>query len=223
MLLAEEFMLLATDPEKGRPPTSQDGYVEPGIVGALVSELALAGRVRLDGRRAVVADGSPTGDALLDETLAHLAGDAGGAKDLKGQVKKLDQALGKLPERVTDRLVAAGVLAEVDRKVLGLFPVERHPVADAAAYRRVRDELRSALLGTGALEPRTAALAGLVGACELVGQVVDDRQDRKAAKARAKEVIDQSLAAPAVKAVVREIQAAAAAAVVVAAAASGSS
>ena len=64
-----------------------------------------------------------------------------------------------------------------------LQPLTR-PRGDPEPEREVRARLRAALVEGGALDARTAALASLVSATELVGEVFPDREDRKAAKRR---------------------------------------
>ncbi|CAN5216830.1 hypothetical protein BH18ACT4_BH18ACT4_13830 [soil metagenome] len=45
MLIPEEFILLATEPRKGRLPLAQRDHIEPGVAGALAAELVLLGRL----------------------------------------------------------------------------------------------------------------------------------------------------------------------------------
>jgi hypothetical protein len=44
VLLAEELLLLAIDPDRGRPVNSSEQPLTPCLGGALVAELALDGR-----------------------------------------------------------------------------------------------------------------------------------------------------------------------------------
>ena len=73
------MLLLALDPEKGRPGLGKKDALEPGLCGALVSELALRSTVAVTEGRAVVVDARPTGDDLLDEVVRLLARDGGRA------------------------------------------------------------------------------------------------------------------------------------------------
>ena len=77
MLVAEQLLLLALDPEKGRRGLGKKDALEPGLCGALVSELALRTTVAVAQGRAVVVDALPTGDDLLDEVVRLLAQDGG--------------------------------------------------------------------------------------------------------------------------------------------------
>lgn len=58
-MLAEQLLLLALDPDKGRPRLEREDALEVGSCGALVSELALRKVVAVTQGRAVVVDARP--------------------------------------------------------------------------------------------------------------------------------------------------------------------
>jgi Golgi phosphoprotein 3 (GPP34) len=208
MSLAEEFTLLAYA-DDGTPQT--DGtHLDNGLGGALLLELALAGRVGVVNKRVVVLDRDPTGDQLADEALERIAGEERSrrpgywvtrfAKDTRPKV------LGKL---VTD-----GVLTMEKDRVLGVFPRTRYPAAQEAEA-EVRERLRAAVLGDGPVDPHTGALCALVAATDLDRKVFADL-DRMQVKVRLKAISQDSWAATAVRATIEEIQAAILVAVVAA-------
>lgn len=65
MLLAEELVLIALDPQTGRVPISSQEYLRLGVSAALLAELALDGRVQIQGDRVVVVAGEAPADPLL--------------------------------------------------------------------------------------------------------------------------------------------------------------
>ena len=212
MLLAEELLLLAFDSDEGRPPLGKGDALKPGLSGALLCELALRGKVSVADDRVEVVDRSPTGDDLLDEVLGLLGEGGGRRKKVKGQVKALARSLGKVRDRVARRLVAGGTLSEERRHAAGLVPVARYPVADRGMHQRLRDEVRRWVNDDSAPpDPRLATLVALLGACQLLGAISDDRAERRRASARARAAMKDNPAARAVKAIVEEVATAAAA------------
>jgi hypothetical protein len=203
MSLAEEFLLLAYD-ESGAPLT--DGTrLDNGLGGALLLELALAGRVDVEDKRVVVVSDAPTGDALIDQALAAIVAD---------KPRKPGYWVSKLAKQarpqVLDKLVADGVLTVEKDRVLWVFPRTLYPPATGelpAAEAAARESLRAAVLGAGPVEPRVAALCALVAATELDRKVFSDL-DQKLVKARLKEIGEGSWAAAAVRRTIEEIQAA---------------
>ena len=203
MSIAEEFLLLAYD-EDGTPLT--DGTrLDNGLGGAILLELALGRRVDTEDKRVVVVDRRPTGDALADEALARIEADK--PRKPGHWVTKLSK---QARPRILEKLVAEGVLTVEKDKVLGVFPRTKYPSAsgeppavEADAWARIR----AAVLGDGAIEPRTAALCALVAATELDRKILAGL-DRKLVKTRLKEISEGAWAADAVRKTIEEIQAA---------------
>ena len=181
--LADELMLLAIT-EKGDVSTSTWLRLDNGVAGAHLMELALAERVRLEDDVLVVADGRPIGDGPLDATLSEIAGDE--PHSPKDWIARLAKA--EPHKAVVASLREQGVLREERSKVLGIFNRSRDLEADPQPEREVRARLRAALVEGGALDARTASLASLVSATELVGDVFPDKEERKAAKRRLDEL-----------------------------------
>jgi hypothetical protein len=204
MNLAEEFLLLAYD-DDGTPLT--DGtHLDNGLGGALLLELALAGRVDIADKKVVVLDGNPTGDPVVDGALGRILAEDRGRKPGHWVTKFAKETR----PQVLDRLVASGVLTVEKDKVLWVFPRTRYPAAhgvEPVAETETRQRMRAAVLGTGPVDPRTAALCALVAATDLDKSVFADL-DRKAVQARLREIGEGSWAAAAVKKVLDEIQAA---------------
>jgi hypothetical protein len=204
MNVAEEFALLAYDDDGS--PVLDGSRLNHGLAGALLLELALAGRVDVTDGRVVVRDATPTGDALVDGTLDRIAGD-----DRPNKPGHWVSALAKdVREQVLDRLVADGVLRREQDRVLWVFPRTRYPAphgVEPAAEAQARQRMRAAVAGTGPVESRTAALCALVAATGLDRKIFADL-DRKQTAARLAEIGAGAWAAASVKKTVEEIEAA---------------
>jgi hypothetical protein len=176
MRLADELLLLAYSDE-GTAEVSQHA-LDLGLSGAVLLDLALAERFDVRDGRIVVADPSPTGDPVLDDALARVAGDKTG-RTPRDWISKLSK---NLRERLLDGLVATGVLTREKDRVLGLFPRTRYPAAHgvvAPAESDARQRLAAALDGPDPVPTRTAALATLVQAVGLAGTVLPGRPGRQ--------------------------------------------
>jgi hypothetical protein len=219
MSLSEELLLLAYDDEDGTPLT--DGtHLDNGLGGAMLLELVLAGRVDVEDRRVVVLDPRPTGEPLADAALAKILEEPKPRKPGHWVSKLAKQAR----PAVLAKLVADGVLTVEKDKVLWVFPRTKYPSASGsppAAEAAARERMYAAVLGSGAVEPRTAALCALVAAIELDRKVFAE-QDRRRVKARLKEIGEGAWAADAVRRTIEEIQAAVMVAVVASATAATS-
>ncbi len=190
LLLAEELLLLALDDEKGNDKTMS---ADTGLAGALLLELAAGGWLDdVDGKLVAAATrpaGAPPAGVLADALAVIEAEDK---PRMAGHwVSKLPSELKPLKGRVAERLVELGVLSEHRHKVLGLFGVDRWPEADPVPEQMLRERLRAELTGAAELSERTALLAPLLRALDLVNKVVA-KDERKAANRRAKAIADDS-------------------------------
>jgi len=223
-LIAEDLLLLLLDDTKGTLAASDK--IQPLLGGALLLELALAGRVGVAERTSrwtsakVAVTGMPPGEPLLDEAMARVAEKPRTAQDLVNRLGKGTRDV------LLDRLAARGLVERRDGKVLVLFPHTTWPARDARHEESVRALLQGALVQGLTPDARTAALVALLAAIDRAHQVVD-RGDvpARTVKARAKDIADGAWAAKAVRDAVVAAQAAITAAVTasVAATTAGSS
>lgn len=222
LLIAEDLLLLLLDDDTGKLTNAM--FLDVGLGGAVLVELALAGSVEVEaapGRwsRAKVRATTrlPPADPVLREALAVVAEKERASQDLVSRLGR------KRREPLLDRLAAAGIVRLEQDKVLGLFPRRRWPAVDSDHEAVVRHSLRDALLHGAQPDERTAALIALLAALDVVHKVVDRRGvPAKEVKRRAREIAEGDWAAGAVKDAVSAAHAAVAASAVVVAAAGAS-
>lgn len=200
LTLAEELTLLAYDVETGKSTASM--YVEYGLGGALLAELAILGNVSLTDMRVTVADTTPSGDPLLDETLAKIAD----SPPRKPQ-RWVEQLRKGAKDATLRRLVERGLLREEKGRALLVFPSTTYPTSDARPEREVRQRLHDAVVAGRLPEARTVTLALLVNACDMSKDVFPELP-KKELKRRLNELTAANWAAVATKQVIERIQAA---------------
>ncbi|MDA1361329.1 GPP34 family phosphoprotein [Glycomyces luteolus] len=171
--LREELALLSYESANGRAST----YLDLGLGGAVLYELALAGRIGLDGKKVRVLDPTSTGDPVLDARLAAIAAD----KPRSPHAVVERTAKGLLPT-VRDGLVASGALRHERTKSLRIFTVNRYRSSDRNATADARTRLASAARNGRAFDERTQALLSLVAAVRLEKSLFPDRQTRPSRK-----------------------------------------
>lgn len=181
-LLAEDLLVLCWDDAKGKPYSRCETALPAAVGGALVLDLVFGGAATVDDERLVPGDVTPA-DPLLTAVRDELAG-ARRPRKATNAIGSLGS--GKRARAVRDRLVAAGVLRAERRRLLGLVPVTRYPLADPGAT-SVRQTVAELLTGAREPEdagPRAVALAALAKPTEAVDVLVE-RDARKAARQRA--------------------------------------
>ncbi len=168
LTMAEEILLLLLDDETGQPVGLKGPAGDLALVGAILMELALAGRIDTDLDCLTVVDPKPVGDAVLDGALAQLAA-PGAARTSRGWIQAFARGAGPMRTQLLERLVQGGVLRRVEDRFLWVFPERRYPKAEGRAeVEEVRARLRHVLLDDSIPEPRDALLIGLARATGLV-------------------------------------------------------
>jgi hypothetical protein len=198
MLMAEKVLLLLVDDRTGRflvDSTRLDNV----LAGAVLVELVMIERVGFPPAgggvkrgRMVVVDPTPLGDPVLDGALATVAA---------RMPAKPEQLIAKLRKRLRatllERLTAAGALRRSTRKVLGIPWRTTWPAGDSSHKRELRARLQDVLVAGATPDGRTAALVSLLVAVKAAPKVVDG--DKKAVRARAKDIAAGDWAGAAVK------------------------
>ena len=203
VLIAEMLLLVAVN-DKGRVPFGSDSFVNIGLTGALLAELAIDGRLTIDADGTVRAGDTRPGDALLadayDAVREHLEG-----RKAKRVIGGLSRHIGGSRKRVVDRLVEGGVLGR-DRP--SIFRPTQHPVIDTATRQAVLDQVRTAATGEGSVRPDVAVVLALAGPCRLLERVAPDRSTRGQAKRRIARATAETPFAPEVARIIDELIAA---------------
>jgi Golgi phosphoprotein 3 len=216
--LHEETLLLALKDEKGTPAGSMYSYA---MAGAILTELLLEGRVRAVPRRRgkpllEPADSAMIGEPVLDDALRRIR-EARRRATLATWVSRL--ARRAMVQATAERLARKGVLRAEEKRVMVLFSRTVYPELDPAPERRLIERIRSAVLGDGPVDERTAAAVALAHAAGLLRPLFD-RKVLKARKVRLAEISEGAVAAEAAREAIQAVQSAVIAATTAATAAS---
>ncbi|ALG15383.1 GOLPH3/VPS74 family protein [Kibdelosporangium phytohabitans] len=163
MLIVEDLLLLLLDDETGVPAGA--GTLHHTLGGAVLVDLALAGRIDTDGNRPGL--NGPTvltvGDGPLADPLLQSAYDKVAERPRRVQPLLLDIGNG-LWKTVTGRLTERGLVRRERRKVLGLFRTTTWPAADTQHEAELREKVRAVLEDGENTDARTAAVIALLSA-----------------------------------------------------------
>jgi Golgi phosphoprotein 3 GPP34 len=111
----------------------------------------------------------------------------------------------RLRATLLERLTAAGALRRSTRKVLGIPWRTTWPAGDSSHKRELRARLQDVLVAGATPDGRTAALVSLLVAVKAAPKVVDG--DKKAVRARAKDIAAGDWAGAAVKKAINAVNA----------------
>ena len=172
--LVEEIVLLQLRDEGGsfvRVPTWSLRYA---VAGAVLMELADVGRIDTDLEHLFLIDETPTGDDLLDPTLAEVAG--GEQQNTRFWIEHIAAYAEEIRAAALARLVDRGVLEERDNRFLWVFHSRRYPAVDGQIRREVKLRIMEVLLSDEIPDPRDVMLICLADACGIFRALLSGRE-----------------------------------------------
>lgn len=195
---AEEILLLLLHDAGGRFTRIPDATLGHALAGSVLMDLALANRIDTDLHKLVLADATPTGDALLDPSLAEIAA-AESVHDARHWVERLVRRAPDIRRGALARLVERGILERRDDRFLWVFRARRYPLADGDAEREVKLRILDVLFGDALPESRDVVLICLADACGIFRAMLSDEELAAAAprfeQVRKMDLIGQAVAA----------------------------
>ena len=143
----------------------------------------------------VLLDDTPTGDHLLDQTLAEIA--EGEKHTTRYWVERTAERAAAIHEEALNRLVDRGILEREDDRVLWVFRTRRYPLVDGQADREVKLRIMGVLLSDDIPDPRDVMLICLVDACRIFNRLLPrqelDRASERIAQVRQLDLIGQAM------------------------------
>ena len=162
LTLPEELLLLSLD-DKGHTHNVVPANLDTGLLAAAVYELHFRSRVAIEPEGISITDASPTGDAVLDETLKVLG--TRPKEDFEQLLSSQHGHLAWLREKVKEGLCAKGELRQEEGKLLWLFPQKEYAVEHGSEEMSLLERITRALLLNEDADRRTSALLTLTAAC----------------------------------------------------------
>ena len=167
--IAEELILLLLNGETGFVSPIPEWRLSCALVGAILLDLSFKGRIDADLEKLFVLDPTPTGDDLLDPTLASIAAETD-SQSVQYWIERVALQGGDINEMVFGHLVERGIL---DHDPAGFWSLSRdvdHSGRYLAAIGRpveaVRGRVMRVLFEDEIPTPHDAAIVGLVRACD---------------------------------------------------------
>jgi hypothetical protein len=170
LTFTEEIVLLALDDKTGAQlplPVTALGY---GLAGAVLADLAVAGKIDTDAKQLTVLSRSPTGDPLLDPWLELIAADKT-VHPVAYWLQVLFDRAREIEQPALDRLIERGILKRQDKKILWVIGLRRYPTVDGHERTEVRTRLGQLILGEDLPDPRDAILISLLRGCRLTDRI----------------------------------------------------
>jgi Golgi phosphoprotein 3 len=180
LTLSEELFLLSLREKKDSVAFSDRSELPYALAGALLFELYLDGKVRLDGKKVVPVGRPLASGELLTELLEKIS--ASPPKKLAYWVETFGDKERKLRKAVVAGLVMKGILKEEEKTLLWVIPYTGYAEQDSSAKFALKQRLRAVVLGGQKADERTVALLSLGRAAGLLDHLFTRDEMRRASK-----------------------------------------
>jgi hypothetical protein len=213
--LSQDLILLALNPQTGKTRFSWYAALEYGLVGSLLLDLVLQGKLEIDNDNRVIgairashgqATAGNTGNEFLDQRLSEVLASSR-PRTARFWVTRWRRRYRWFQPIVLQNLVDLGVLQRQEQCILGLFPTQRYFLTDESIRREIVQQVRAAVLEGIGLDSRMAALISLMQASHLTDAVFRP-EERPEARSRIKAIAEGELVGQAVSKAIFTIQAA---------------
>ena len=175
----EEITLLLLHDDDGRFARVPSWSLSYALAGGVLMDLAMENRIDTDLEHLILLDATPTGDSLLDPTLAEIA--AGEKHDARYWVEQTAERSDVIQEEALTRLIALGILERQEDRFLWVFRSRRYPMIDGQAEREVKLRIMSVLFSDEIPDPRDVVIICLADACGIFKELLSKRELEQAA------------------------------------------
>lgn len=211
--LSQDLILLALNPQTGKTRFSWYSALDYGLVGSLLLDLVLQGKLEIDNDNRVIgairashrqATAGNTGNEFLDQRLSEVLASSR-PQTARFWVTRWRRRYREIQTIVLQSLVDLGVLERQEQRILGLFPTQRYFLTDESIQREIVQQVRAAVL-EGIVDSRMAALISLMQASHLTNAVFGPKE-RSEARSRIKAIAEGELVGKAVSKAILTVQA----------------
>ncbi|MBD1874498.1 GPP34 family phosphoprotein [Nodosilinea sp. FACHB-131] len=205
--LSQDLILIALNTQTGKTRFSWYSALDYGLVGSLLLDLVLQGKLEIDNdNRVIGAIAGNTGNEFLDQRLSEVLASSR-PRTARFWVTRWRRRYLEIQTIVLQNLVDLGVLERQEQRILGLFPTQRYFLTDESIQREVVQQVRAAVLEGIGLDSRMAALVSLMQASHLTDAVFRP-EERPEARSRIKAIAEGELIGEAVSKAILTVQAA---------------
>ncbi len=182
--LHESILLLGLDDNKGHFRTNLT-YLNYGYSTAVLMDLFLAERISLEENRLTVRTNALTHSKVLNEELDRIQ-KAKKPPKMNRWLHKMVQRNSKSIKKTIESLIQQGILKQIKKKVLWIFTVKRYPSVNLAPENHLRHRLRGIIFENLTPSPKEQMLLILIDACQLIKELIPEKEKRKEAKQKIK-------------------------------------
>jgi len=216
--VTEHFFLLALNTETGYYRVNGN-YLNYGILGAILMDLALSNKIDMDGKNIRIKEGSTSGLPVYDKILETISSSSK-ERSIRYWLRKFAFRATWYRKELQKLMVGNGTLKQERKRFLGI-PYSIYFPANQSATDRLIFRMKDIVLYNKQAEEHEIMFLGLAYACRMHRSMAKDSHERKKIRKALVKYIKDNPVASGVSKTIMEMQAAITASVSAAVIASG--
>ncbi|MEA1885775.1 MAG: GPP34 family phosphoprotein [Bacteroidota bacterium] len=202
--VTEQFISLSLNPSTGRYLVLGN-YLTYGIVGAIMMDLALAGKIALEDHVIIEGkDTSSTGIPAHDRMMRTISGSTK-RRNVKKWVRKLGNRSAWYRKELQKYFVKKGILRVQHKRFIGI-PYKLHYVATPGLRKNLINRYKEIILYNKKPEDHEIMVLGLMYACKMHKIIAKGGAERRKVRKNLIEIIKDNAFAADINKVIMEIQ-----------------
>lgn len=189
LTIAESLILLGTDDEKGTKLPEAGSKLDYGLVGAILAELTIQERIRLEDGGVSVINDSLTDIPYFNSVITEIK-DEGRKRTVSYWLEKLSGRNDEINDPIYLSLVGKGILKEEGQSYLLIFNKNVYPTVDEGPEEDIKGMVSRIIFGNKKPGAESAMLLSLVYTCGLIEEVFGS--DNKEVEKRIKDMVENN-------------------------------
>lgn len=178
LTIAEEFLLLALDDEKGVVCNQPFMGLEFGLAGAVLMDLSLQGKIKAEENRITVLSEGDCCNEMFDDALKMIAASEE-IETPRYWVWKLGIHIQEIKDYFLEQLVEKGILEKKEQNILWIYHRKCYPLLDDKVEQDVKQLVRQCIVSGAKPEDSEIVLISLMKACNLIDVIFSEEEKQK--------------------------------------------
>ena len=177
--LAEELLLITLDDQSGKMLDSIKPFAfDIAVAASLIMDLTLIGKIDTDPTKLFLVSASPTGNPILDETLAEIVSEKS-SLSTSDWLSRLAKKSDTLSDQIIEMLVAKGILKVAEKKLLWVLKTRAYPATSGIEEAEVRTRIMHLLNSDDIPSPSDALLIGLLQSTNIMSELLSSSESER--------------------------------------------
>ena len=173
--LAEEFLIIVVDNETGKIKENMTPHLQIGLIGAILLDLTLIGRITIEQNNILIVDENPLEDKILNEAFLLIL-DEKESLPILYWIRRLRFHFSNLIGVLMDRLVEKNILHKKEKKKFWFFTTKLYFLVDPKIKEVIRQKIHQIVIINEESDYHTLAKLSLIYATNCTTEIFTEEE-----------------------------------------------